>query len=182
MERLLRRPQADIQEKTRKGFSPLHCALLRGRDLIVQVLLDRGADCNARTCDGDSCLAVAAANGNVAAVHQLLVHGASVNLEGGAGLMPLHHAAMRQDEFSEEIVQMLLDNGASLSATSSSGETAEDLASALGQNRVAALLAAEATRRAECEAFAMGQHGRLGATSPVLGLEEGVVRMVLDQL
>jgi hypothetical protein len=96
--------------------------------------------------------------------------------------MPLHHAAMRQDEFSEEIVQMLLDNGASLSATSSSGETAEDLASALGQNRVAALLAAEATRRAECEAFAMGQHGRLGATSPVLGLEEGVVRMVLDQL
>ena len=80
--------------------------------MLVQVLLDKGADCNARTCDGDSCLAVAAANGSVAVVQQLLAHGTSVNLRGGAGLMPLHHAAMRQDEFSAEIVQMLLDKGA----------------------------------------------------------------------
>ena len=50
---------------------------------------------------------------------------------------------------------------------------------------IAALLREFATRRNErerCEAFAMGQHNRLGAESLVPGLEEGVLRVILDQL
>ncbi|KAJ1470826.1 ankyrin repeat-containing domain protein, partial [Baffinella frigidus] len=119
---------AHIQEKTRKGSSPLHCAILRGRYAIVQFLLDKGADCNARTNDGDSCLAFATAIGSVAVVHQLMDMGAEVNLTGEFGLTPLHWAATRQDEFSAEIVTMLLEKGADLSARDGSGETPADLA------------------------------------------------------
>jgi len=32
----------------------------------------------------------------------------------------------------------------------------------------------------ECEAFAMGQHARLGVESVVMQLEPGVVRMILE--
>jgi ankyrin repeat protein len=143
--------------------------------------LDKGADCNARTNDGDSCLAFATAIGSVAVVHQLMDMGAEVNLTGEFGLTPLHWAATRQDEFSAEIVTMLLEKGADLSARDGSGETPADLATSLGQGKVLALLGAEAMRRAGAEAFAMGQHARLGAGSLVLVLEPELVRTILDQ-
>ena len=50
---------------------------------------------------------------------------------------------------------------------------------------IAALLHEVADRRNErerCEAFAMSQHERLGAESLFPGLEEGVLRIILDQL
>ena len=48
--------------------------------------------------------------------------------------------------------------------------------------RIAAMLQAEPVRRAKREAFAMGLHQRLGAGSRARGLEEGVVRMVLEHV
>ena len=41
---------------------------------------------------------------------------------------------------------------------------------------------AKAVRRDKCAAFAMGQHGRLGAGSWVQKLDSGVVRLVLDEV
>ena len=40
----------------------------------------------------------------------------------------------------------------------------------------------EAVRRAQCEAFAMGQSERLGAGSQVRWLEPEVMRMILEQV
>jgi len=80
-------------------------------------------------------------------------------------------------------VQLLLDKGASVLARRRNGETAEDIASARGQQQVAAVLRAVATRRATWTAFAMGQHERLGEESHwVRALDPAVVRMILEEV
>jgi hypothetical protein len=73
-------------------------------------------------------------------------------------------------------------------AITTKAQTPEDLASTPGRKQVVALLRAAAvvaaaveTRRALREAFAMGHHGRLGASSPVVDLDADIVRMILDE-
>jgi len=56
------------------------------------------------------------------------------------------------------------------------------VATAESRLQIAEMLKAEALRRAQCEAFAMGQLERLGAGSMVRGLDPGVVRMVLEHV
>ena len=76
-----------------------------------------------------------------------------------------------------------MDKGADLSATQIDADfTPEDMATLQSHVEVAAMLKAEGLRRAQCVAFAMGQLERLGAGSRVRGLDEGVVRMVLEQV
>ena len=103
------------------------------------------------------------------------------------GWTPLHYATSWG---REEVVRVLLQHGGDVHSKSDDGRTPEDLASlevaSLGESRpyfqIAAMLKAEAVRRAKCEAFAMGMHARLGVGSRVLELDEGVVRMVLEQV
>ena len=86
------------------------------------------------------------------------------------------------------IAGMLVDNGADVRAraglltSAGSGETPDGLAFSKGHYAVGSMLRAVARRWEEHEAFAMGQNERLGALSPSLGLEPGVVRMILDQI
>jgi len=44
------------------------------------------------------------------------------------------------------------------------------------------MLKAEGVRRAQCVAFAMGHHARLGEGTRVEKLDAGVVRMVLERV
>ncbi|KAJ1474297.1 hypothetical protein T484DRAFT_1832942 [Baffinella frigidus] len=132
-------------------------------------------------------------------VRQLLADGADVEERGEVWeTTPLLGAFIEQRSAwtvlhvsafwgSEEMTRLLLDHGADVSAEDKYGRTAEDLANANLHSRVVAMLRAEtarreAVRRAQCVAFAMGQHERLGAGSRVRGLEPGVVRMVLEQV
>ncbi|KAJ1464485.1 hypothetical protein T484DRAFT_1869143, partial [Baffinella frigidus] len=80
-----------------------------------------------------------------------------------------------------KIVRLLLGKGADMHARIGHGETPEDLASFFQHDHTAALLRVMAKRRERCqEAFAMGQHERLGARSLVFCLEPGVVQMILQ--
>ena len=58
--------------------------------------------------DGDTCLHVAALRGNLRAVELLLKAGVDIDCQGDMGYTALHYAA------TPEIVQVLLDNGASV--------------------------------------------------------------------
>ena len=64
----------------------------------------------------------------------------------------------------------------------SDGRTPEDAAIAIPHPQIAAMIRAEGVRRAKCEAFALGQHARLGAGSWVQALDAGVVSMVLEKV
>ena len=83
----------------------------------------------------------------------------------------------------QAVVKVLLNNGAKVGPRDNRGLQPYHLAVAGKCPHIAAMLTAEANRRAHCEAreaFAMGNLERLGAGSRVRGLDAGVVQMVLE--
>jgi len=109
----------------------------------------------------------------------LIEHGADVSASDKDDRTPLHFAA---NQGSEEVARMLMGRGAHLQWRSNGGATPEDVATMRGHLHIAAMLKAEAVRRDQCMAFAMGQQERLGAGSSVRGLDAEVVRMVLAEV
>ncbi|KAJ1478515.1 ankyrin repeat-containing domain protein [Baffinella frigidus] len=155
----------------------MHAAIYHGHEGVVSLLLERGADASATDTDGKTRLHWACLQDRVLFSRLLLDHGADPSAKDNQGVSPLHWAAC---EGRGDVVRLLLDRGADVSAKTTEGSTPEQFASARNQHQIAAMLRAEVLRRAQCEAFAMGQHSRLGAGSWVQDLEAGVVRMVLE--
>ena len=158
--------------------SELWNAAFHGRTEKVKRLLEYRADIEEKNWeDNATALHGAAERGKKEIVQLLLDKGSNIDATQVHGYTPLSLASKRGHM---AVVQLLLDNGAGIFARTSSGQTPEDLASSHGQGEVAALLSAR--RGAQHGAFAMGQHARLGARSLVLGLDTGVVRMILEQM
>ena len=172
--RLLLEAGAKVFEKDDEGATPLHFAT---NQEVLRVLVEHGADVSAT----DTVLMRTplhwAANEDVARV--LMEYRADVSAKCTDGTTPLHHAAWRR---REAVVRLLLAKGADEQSKGDDGRTPEDVATDESHHEIAALLKAEALRRAQCMAFAMGQHERLGSGSWVQDLDAGVVRMVLEQV
>lgn len=93
---------------------------LEGRIDVVQYLLDKGADLNARDRFGQSALGSAASKGQMNIIRLLLDKGADVNANGGDALQS---AACAQNSHIE-IVNLLLARGADVNAKRDDGMTA----------------------------------------------------------
>ena len=93
------------------GTSPLYFAAVNGHDVVVKVLLDKGADVNQGNNSGSSPLYHASNNGHVAVVKVLLDKGADVNQGNKEGSSPLYAAAFKGHE---AVVTVLLDKGAAV--------------------------------------------------------------------
>jgi RNA polymerase sigma factor (sigma-70 family) len=89
-------------------FTALHRAAYNGDRALVALLLERRADPNARTRQGQTPLHVAALIDQPAIVAQLLADGADPNCAAEHGLTPLHFAVIRD---RREIAALLLDAG-----------------------------------------------------------------------
>ena len=177
---------ADASAKNNTGAAPLHHVALYGSLPMLLLLLDHGAEVEAKTNLGQTPLhfAALALHGHEAQVLLLLEHGAEVSSKSDDGGTPLHSAAFFGDTL---MARVLLRKGADLQSKTDDGRTAEDIATARSHPQVAAMLKAETERReavhrARCEAFAMGCQERRGAESWVQELDEGVMRMVLEQV
>lgn len=168
----------DVQTK-HTGKTPLHLAARGGFNRTVMMLLDKAADPDVKTKrTRETPLHLAAKGGHKSIVRMLLNASADLSVQTKDLETPLHLAVVSS---SYKVVEMLLNKGADVHAKTSSGQTPHGIASAHGKENVARMLRAVA-RRTKCQAFAMGQHERLGALSMVLGLEPGVVRIILDQV
>ncbi|GLT25743.1 hypothetical protein SLA2020_008530 [Shorea laevis] len=121
-----------INEPVEDGDTALHLACLYGHLPCVQLLLERGANLEAKDEDGAVPLHDACAGGFTEIV-QLLLNSAndtecvkrmleSVDTEGDT---PLHHAARGEHV---DIVRLLLASGASLTKTNIFGKTPSELA------------------------------------------------------
>ena len=229
---------ADLFAKDSKGGTPLHSAARGGREDVALLLIRLGADVTVEDTAGATPLHTAAFYGQEKVLRVLLENGAELRVTDQDGATPLN-SAVRCSYFYETSLLLLLLLAArygciaavclwfgcwslldTLVRSPSNGRTPEDLATPWGRFgiflenfpfpdrvrkvarsvkfalfrklvrtwpaeshvEVAAMLTAEAVRRAKCEAFAMGQLERLGAKSRVLALDSGVVRIVLEHV
>jgi ankyrin repeat protein len=171
----------------RWGITPLHSTASNGNSAeTTQLLIDYGADIEARDGYGATPLSTAAQNrdnGYAPVAEVLLKNGADVNTIDRNGMTPLHHAVRRGHV---DVVRILIKHRANMLIVSTNGRTAEDRIQLLDtiEPAVVVLIKAEfeRVRVAQCEAFAMGQHKRLGDESWVHSLSEEGVRMVLGFL
>lgn len=115
-----------------RGFTPLHLAAERDHLATVMLLLDRGADINARANGGRTPLHLAARFASAATVELLIDDGhAHVNACTKDGRTPLHYAASAAqdgDQERREVVRLLRDWGADPTMEDSRGETPRDVA------------------------------------------------------
>ena len=104
---------AEVNAKTKDGWTPLHGAAEGNAAEAAELLIEGGADVNVKKEGGYTPLHWAAAK-NAAEVAKLLIgNGADVNAKDGLDFTPLHWAA---DENAADVVKLLLDNGAEVNA------------------------------------------------------------------
>ena len=103
-------------------------ACAKGDTPLVTLLLQRGADVNARHAHGAAALCLAALGAHLPIVEKLLDQGANVNLADANGRTPLLLAAMGRVQSAVDIVNLLLDRGADGHHQDEEGNTALMLA------------------------------------------------------
>lgn len=110
------------------GFTALHLAVFAKQEDAARVLIEHGADVNARstgTIARVPPLGTAAFVRSVSLARLLLDAGADVNGQGEGGFTALHTAALNGDD---ELVRLLLARGADVSVATAQGKRPADLA------------------------------------------------------
>lgn len=110
------------------GFTPLHLAIFGRQPESCRVLIEHGADLDARS-DGEIArvppLGTAAFVRSTELARLLLDAGADVNGQGEGGFTALHSAAQNDDL---ELARLLLERGADPAIATRDGKTPADLA------------------------------------------------------
>jgi ankyrin repeat protein len=108
LKELLATDKSLINARDKDGSTPLHCAVWKGHEQVVAVLLDACADVNAHNENdhwGTTPLH-AAAHANQAAIAQLLIeHGADVNSKDREGRTPLFHTTFHKAKVVAKVLE-----------------------------------------------------------------------------
>ena len=104
---------------------------------VARLLLEHGADVNARNKDSVTPLHIAAGEGHVDVARLLLEHGAYVNARSEYGLTPLYYAAVNG---RLDVARLLLERGADAGARDDKGRTPLDRAREKGHVEVARVI------------------------------------------
>ena len=110
---------ADIDVRSSKGKSALHCAAKAGFLKVIDVLLENGADIDAVDHNGESPLfeairsTIKNRDKQRATTEALLNNRANINLKNKRGLTPLQIAQQMRRDDADKIVALLKKHGAS---------------------------------------------------------------------
>ena len=119
---------------------------------FVKLLIDNGADVNARSQRGPALyLAMMANHGQIAEL--LISKGADINMKNSAGQSILHFACQRGNK---EIANLLINNGADVNASNNAGRTPLDLAEQRGHTEIVELLLKHGAKRTLLGAITSG--------------------------
>lgn len=111
---------SDDEEEIANDWTPLHAASYNGHIGVVEALLSKGADIDAKEWKGWTALHRASIKGHTDVATALLAAGADVEAEDWNGWTPLHWASSRG---STSTVAALLANGADVNAKAKDGGT-----------------------------------------------------------
>lgn len=115
----------DVNAAGLDGWTALHSATGK---TMVDVLVEAGADIEARDSDDDTALNYLAQYHAIAPMRALVSHGADVNTQNANGDTPLHFAARAAgDQGAAQLVDFLLRSGADETMLNTSNETAADV-------------------------------------------------------
>jgi ankyrin repeat protein len=161
---------ADVNEKNKQGWTPLHFATVRGQTECAEVLIEAGASLDERTGTLKTPLHFSADRGFLEITRLLVVNGADLSIKDDEGWTPLHYAAEKDridiaayliaqgavvDEPSKrggtplheasasasaEMITLLLENGADKTIQAANGRTPLDYALELGNQPAQRLL------------------------------------------
>jgi ankyrin repeat protein len=130
--------KANVQAKNSDGCSPLHHATWSGHADVVRLLVNAGADVDAKAFDEDETpLQQTAWHGHHSCVELLLKAEAEVNLQNAVGHTALHQAASNGHE---SVVRLLLEYEADPQIVDKHGQTARVLAEANEHGTTASML------------------------------------------
>jgi uncharacterized protein len=120
-----------VDAKDSKSFTALMISAWHGQTEVVKLLLDRGADMNARietgAVKGATALILAAGLGHTEVVKLLLDKGADMNVRSAKGRTVLMYAAIGHAESGHgDVVKLLLDKGVDITPKDNLGRRARD--------------------------------------------------------
>jgi ankyrin repeat protein len=108
-----------VDTKDNENMTPLNHAANIGNADAIEVLLDRGANINARKKFGYSSLDLTAIKGNFKAMELLLEHNADIGPnKGDNNTTPLHYAVIKGEW---NVIELLIKHGANINAKDNSG-------------------------------------------------------------
>lgn len=128
---------ANVRLNGHSESTPLHIASCSGHPIVVQLLLEYGAEVNVWDGKGRTPLHIASNNGDSNAVQMLLEYRADVTSRDKKGCTPLHLVSIKGNL---EIVKLLVEHDADVNARDGKLLTPLHLASANGNRKVAELL------------------------------------------
>ncbi|KAK6705444.1 hypothetical protein SNK05_009341 [Fusarium graminearum] len=155
------------------GKSPLHTSAMRGNVESTRLLLEKGADIEAKDKTGKTALLIAATSSKHEILKLLLEKGANVNAKDRNGWTALLIAARSS---KHEILELLLEKGADIEAKSKVGNTAL-IEAALDGNSLAVDLLLE--KGADIEAKDI--NGRTALTKAAIKEDSFAVDLLLEK-
>ncbi len=111
---------ADVNQKNKQGWTPLHFATVRGKTQCAEVLVAKGAKLDERTGTQKTALHFAADRGFLEITQLLVESGADLSAVDDEGWTPLHYAAEKD---KVDVAQYLMEQGAEVDALSRRGGT-----------------------------------------------------------
>ncbi|KAL8788626.1 MAG: hypothetical protein Q9195_007221 [Heterodermia aff. obscurata] len=114
----------------RLGFRPLHIAAQHGLADVLHILLENGANLEAKCNRGGTPLHKAIISSHLHIINAMLSKGAELATADASGLTPLHHAASSSEV---DVMDILLEAGADRSAYDNKGNMPIHLAALTGR-------------------------------------------------
>jgi ankyrin repeat protein len=126
LKQLISSEKFHVNDKMRAGgFTALHFAVSEEELNNARILLEAGADINAKNAFGETPLHRAIMTENIEVLEFLISNGADINAQKRNGFTPLHKAVFFQ---KKEVVKFLLKSGADENIKDNGEQTPKDYA------------------------------------------------------